>query len=187
LGKFGYHPAAPPSLYRHSTDAILRMIDFEIARCTRRCSVSDRELQPGEAYYSVLVPSGSQVLRQDISAAAWTGPPEKAIGWWKATMGDAAARKPQWAPHEVMLEFFESLESDPTREDLRYVLALLLVRRRVLRLEAEEQDAAGRQIQVLECARKETQYRVAVVLPEAARAAELQAELTQLLQQPGGK
>lgn len=163
------------------------MIDFEISRCTRRCSVSDRELQPGEAYYSVLVPSGAQVLRQDIAAKEWKGPPDKALGWWKSTMSDATVRKPQWAPNEVMLEFFETLEGDPTREDLRYVLALLLVRRRVLRLEAEETDPTGRQVQVLECARKEMQYRVAVVLPEPRRANELQAELSQLLQQPGSK
>ncbi|WP_425614284.1 hypothetical protein NA78x_004151 [Anatilimnocola sp. NA78] len=160
------------------------MLDFEISRCTRRCAATDRELQPGETYYSVLVPSGAQVLRQDYSAAEWKGPPEKALGWWKATMADATARKPQWAPHEVMLEFFETLEHDPSREDLRYVLALLLVRRRVLRLEAEETDATGRQIQVFECPRKEVQYRVAVALPEAARATELQAQLSQLLQQP---
>ena len=160
------------------------MIDFEVSRCTRRCAASDRELQPGEAFFSVLIPQGGQVVRQDFSVAEWKGPPEKAIGWWKGTMADAS-RKPQWAPHEVMLEFFEGLEQDPTREDLRYVLALLLVRRRVLRLEAEEKDAQGRTVQVLDCSRKEAQYRVAVVLPEPERAAELQAQLAQLLQQPG--
>ena len=96
-----------------------------------------------------------------------------------------ASRKPQWAPHDVMLEFFEGLEHDPTREDLRYVLALLLVRRRVLRLETEETDPLGRTVQVLECSKKECQYRVAVVLPDANRAAELQSQLAQLLTQPG--
>ncbi len=161
------------------------MIDYEISRCTRRCAATDRELQPGETFFSVLIPSGGQVLRRDYSVAEWKAPPENALGWWKSIMADATARKPQWAPHEVMLDFFESLESDPTREDLRYVLALLLVRRRVLRLEAEETDAAGRTVQVLDCARKEVQYRVAVVLPDAARAMELQAQLAQLLQQPG--
>lgn len=161
------------------------MIDYEVSRCTRRCAATDRELAPGEAFYSVLLPSGGQVLRQDFSAAEWKGPPENALGWWKGTMPDTTTRKPQWAPHEVMLEYFEGLESDPTREDLRYVLALLLVRRRVLRLESEEIDPAGRTVQVLECPRKETHYRVAVVLPEVSRAAELQAQLSQLLQQPG--
>ena len=161
------------------------MIDYEVSRCTRRCAATDRELQPGEAFYSVLVPNGGQVQRQDISAAEWQGPPEKALGWWKSVMPDASQRKPQWAPQEVMLEYFEGLENDPSREDLRYVLALLLVRRRVLRLEAEESDAAGRTVQVLHCPRKDAEYRVAVVLPQVERAAELQAQLAQLLQQPG--
>lgn len=160
------------------------MIDYEIARCTRRCAASGRELAPGESIYSALVPNGAQVVRQDYAASEWHGPPENSIGWWKSTLPDGVKRT-TWAPHEVMLEFFENLEHDPTREDLRYVLALLLVRRRVLRVESEETDAAGRTVQVLDCPRKETQYRVAVVLPEASRAAELQAQLAPLLQQPG--
>jgi hypothetical protein len=160
------------------------MIDYEIARCTRRCATSGRDLAPGEAIYSALVPSGGQVLRQDYAASEWKGPPENALGWWKSTLPDAA-KKAHWAPHEVMLEFFESLENDPLREDLRYVLALLLVRRRVLRLESEETDAAGRTVQVLDCARKEAHYRVAVVLPEPSRAADLQAQLAPLLTMPG--
>lgn len=160
------------------------MMDFEVVRCTRRCAASGRELAPGEAIYSVLVPNGSQVTRLDYAASEWQGPPENSLGWWKSTLPDGVKRT-TWAPHEVMLEFFESLENDPTREDLRYVLALLLVRRRVLRVECEETDANGRAVQVLDCARKETQYRVAVVLPEASRASELQAQLAPLLQQPG--
>jgi len=160
------------------------MIDYEVARCTRRCAATGRELAPGEAIYSVLVPEGSQVVRKDFAVADWPGPPENALGWWKSQLPDAT-KKAQWAPHEVMLEFFESLEQDPTREDLRYVLALLLVRRRVLRVESEETDAAGRTVQVLDCPRKETQYRVAVVLPEPSRAEELQAQLAPLLTQPG--
>ena len=43
--------------------------------------------------------------------------------------------RPHWAPNDVMLNYFERLLEDPTAEDARYVLALLLVRRRMLRVE----------------------------------------------------
>ena len=32
------------------------MLDFDVQRCTRRCSGSDRELKAGEWVYSALVP-----------------------------------------------------------------------------------------------------------------------------------
>ena len=111
-------------------------MDFEIQRFTRVCAATGRELAPGEAFYSVLVAEGSEVKRLDYSVQGWPGPPEKCIGWWKSQVPSPHANKVLWAPNEVLLQFFEGLEGTD-REDMRYVLALLLVRRRVLRLEQE--------------------------------------------------
>ena len=103
-----------------------------------------RELKDGETCYSVLVPEGTQVVRRDYSMEAWTGPPDDAIGWWQTTVVDPKAGRPHWAPSDVMLNYFERLLDDPAAEDARYVLALLLVRRRILRVDALESDSLGR-------------------------------------------
>src|SRR5262245_33195335 len=129
------------------------MIDYEIHRCTRRCAVTDRELKDGEDCYSVLVPEGAAVVRRDYSAEAWKEPPENAIGWWKTTIVDPQAGRLYWAPNDVMLNYFERLVDDPLAEDARYVLALLLVRRRVLRVEGQEHDASSRPQLGLTCRR----------------------------------
>jgi hypothetical protein len=81
-----------------------------------------------------------------------------------------------------MLNYFERLLEDPAAEDARYVLALLLIRRRVLRIEAHEQDATGRPMLVLHCSRNEADYRVTEVMPTAERATEIQKQLAELLQ-----
>jgi hypothetical protein len=161
------------------------MLDYDIQRCTRRCAATDRELSVGEDCYSVLVPDGASVARRDYSAQGWQGPPENAIGWWKTAVVDPHAGRLHWAPNDVMLNYFERLLNDPTAEDARYVLALLLVRRRVLRVEGHETDAAGRSAIVFHCGRNETQYRVAEVLPTPDRAAAIQQQLSELLQTHG--
>src|SRR5262245_51483155 len=158
-----------------------RVIDYEISRCSRRCAASDRELKNGEVCYSVLVAEGAEIVRRDYSAEGWPGPPEGAIGWWKSTVVDPNAGRMSWAPNDVMLHYFERLADDPSAEDARYVLALLLVRRRVLRVEGKETDAAGRQVVVLHCGRNEAQYRVAEVVPTPERAAAIQQQLAELL------
>jgi len=56
------------------------MIDYEVQRCTRRCATTQRELQPGEIFYSTLVAEGAQVVRHDYSQEAWQGPPEGVLG-----------------------------------------------------------------------------------------------------------
>ena len=157
------------------------MIDFEIQRCTRRCAKTQREFKPGEPFYSVLVPDGAEIRRHDYSAEAWDGPPEDAVGWWKSQMPDANAHKMHWAPNDVMLHYFQQLEGQPGKEDIRYVLALLMIRRRIVRLEATETDPQGREIMVLYCPRGEVEYRVPVTAPAGPRVDEIQQELAALL------
>jgi hypothetical protein len=161
------------------------MLDYEIQRCSRRCSTTERELRDGETCYSVLTAEEGQVVRRDFSAEAWQGAPENAIGWWKSTVVDPNAGRPDWAPNDVMLNYFERLLEDPSAEDARYVLALLLVRRRVLRVEAHEKDHAGRDTLVLHCSRNEREYRVSELLPTPERAAAIQQQLADLLQTSG--
>ena len=161
------------------------MLDFDIQRCSRRCSVTDRELKNGETCYSVLVPQGGEVVRLDYSAEAWPGPPASAIGWWQSVVVDPNAGRPHWAPNDVMLNYFERLLEDPAAEDARYVLALLLVRRRIARVERTDHDAAGREQLVIYCPRNEREYSVAEAMPSDARALEIQQQLAELLQTNG--
>ena len=156
------------------------MVDFEVQRCTRRCAKTQRELQPGETFYSVLVAEGKDVLRYDYAADAWTGEPDKALGWWKSRVPELNAARLHWAPSDVMLQYFEDLEGQESKRDERYVMALLLLRRRIVRSEEIQRDALGSETLVLFSPRNEREYRVAVVLPTRERIQEIQDNLVRL-------
>lgn len=157
------------------------MLDFTVQKFTRRCAASERELKPGEAFYSVLVPEGSDVVRLDYSEQHWQGPPENALGWWKSEVPDPKATRINWAPNDVMMHYFEQLREDPTKQDLCYVLVLLMLRRRIFRLDATETSETGEESLVIYCARNETEYQIPVVSPTAERVEEIQRELSELL------
>ncbi|MBN2024283.1 MAG: hypothetical protein JW809_15980 [Pirellulales bacterium] len=157
-------------------------MDYEIHRPSKRCSATDREFTPGETYYSVLVSEGDATQRYDYCMDAWGGPPEGAIGWWKSQMPSAASKKRHWAPNDVMLQFFRELAGREDQEDTRYVLALLLVRRRVLRQEETGRDERDREALTLYCPRLEETFTVPVVVPDAARAEAIQEDLARLLE-----
>lgn len=157
------------------------MWDAEIQRCTRRCAKTNRELQPGETVYSVLVPEGVQVVRYDYGADAWEDAPANALGWWQSRIPEPNATRVHWAPSDVMLHYFEELEGQDSRCDERYILTLLLLRRRIVRCEDTERDAAGRETMILYCPRNEKEYRVAVVVPTPDRTQAIQQELARLL------
>lgn len=98
----------------------LRMVqaDYKLGRCSRRCSVEDRPLQPGETFYSVVeiakdADDDETLARRDISAHAWQGPPEGNLGWWKNRMPEAGNRKLKLAPDAVLVDLMRrSLELD---------------------------------------------------------------------------
>jgi len=161
-------------------------MDYEIQRCTRCCCATGHELSPGEEFYSVLVAEGAELKRCDYSVAAWKGPPERVVGWWKSQMPTPNAKRLHWAPNDVMLHFFEELEAQPDKQDMRFVLALLLVRRRVMRLEDREHDEHGREVLVLYCPRREATYKVPEATPDESRTNEIQEELAKLLFAKGG-
>jgi hypothetical protein len=148
-------------------------------------------LAPGETYWSALVGHGAEVERRDFSEAAWEGPPPGAFSWWKARVPLADTPRQRLAPNDVMLELFERWESEPDKVESRYVLALLLVRRRVLRIEESSDvpavqapcdvEQSQRPSMVVYCPRRESTYRVCCQVPSEARIEEIQEELRQLL------
>lgn len=156
------------------------VLEYEIGRCTRRCATTGEEFQPGDVFYSVLLPEGGEIKRLDYSAAVWEQAPDGSLGTWKSVMPDPHAKKVEWAPHDVMLDYFIQLQQQAAHPDTLYVLTLLMVRRHILRLEESERDERG-EVMVLYCPRTETEYRVPVVHPQPSRIDTIQAELEQLL------
>jgi hypothetical protein len=165
-----------PTLYRNVV-----LLDYEIQKSSRHCAKTGRELKPGETFYSVLVADGAKIVRQDFAVESWEGPPEGSLGSWKSQVPSVSSNKVHWAPNDVMLELLEQWEHDPLKVESRYVLSLLMVRRRILRTDETETNEAGQEVSVLYCPRRETTYRVLTAMPNAAHAAEIQAELGQLL------
>ncbi len=158
------------------------MIDFEVQRCTRQCAATSREFEPGETFFSTLIPDGAETVRKDYCLEAWTGPTEEMLGWWKARMPDPKGNRKNWAPSDVMLDYFERLEDESGKGEIRYILALLMIRRRIFRLEdALDDETNDDDTLTVYSAKREKQFHVAIAIPSASRIEEIQNELTSLL------
>lgn len=124
--------------------------EYKVGRSTRRCWQLDRLLNPGEWYYSVVSEDDEEgaLIRRDYSAEAWQGPPEGALGWWKCRMPEAGAKKMKLAPDAVLLDLLRQTAGDaaeePSSGPIRFLLALLLMRRRVIRpIEAASRESGA--------------------------------------------
>src|SRR5438270_6794881 len=137
------------------------MLDYQIQPSTRRCSVTGRELKPGEKVYSVLLDEAGKFARKDYSAEAWKGPPPGAFSFWvgRVATGDAKRRPP--IDDDLLLDCFQRLDGQAETEkvNFRFVLALLLMRRRRFKFEeARTEDA--QEVLYLRCHQTGTRHRV---------------------------
>ena len=126
------------------------MPEYEFRTVGRKCAATGAELPPGSVCHSVLVEREGKLVRLDFSEAGWKGPPEGAVGAWKCTVPRPAEVRREPLDAAVLLRCFEQLleEGAPDREGLRYVLALLLVKKRRLRIEGSRTAADGEYLQL---------------------------------------
>ena len=141
------------------------MTDYQIQPNTRRCSITGRELKPGERVYSVLLEEAGKFVRKDYGADAWQGPPAEAFSFWASRVVAPDTKKRPPIDDEMLLDCFARLEDqlEESRVRFRYVLALLLMRRKRLRLD-EARTENGQEVLLFRCARTGVKY--AVVNPQ---------------------
>jgi len=116
-------------------------MEFNIRPLGKSCAATGQPLQPGQHCWSVLLEREGRLVREDYSEAAWQGPPPDAIGHWKCQVPEnAESDRPRLMDTDSLFDYFQQLEDSPNRiqQQYRYVLALLLLRKRRLTLESVE-------------------------------------------------
>jgi hypothetical protein len=137
------------------------MTDYQIQEITRRCCVTARDLQPGERYFSVLVDEGGKFQRQDYSQEAWQGPPAGAFSFWSGRVPPREESRRPRIDDDLLFDCFQRLtgEAEPARINFRYVVALLLMRRKRFKFD-EARQVNGQEVLVLRCTRSRESYEV---------------------------
>jgi hypothetical protein len=137
------------------------MTEYQIQPNTRLCAVTGRELRPGERYFTALLDTAGKFVRHDYSVEAWQGPPPGAFSFWSGLVPpENASAKPRF-DDDLLVECFERLEGqvEPSRVSFRYIVALLLMRRKRFRFE-EARTEANQEILVVKCTRSGARHQV---------------------------
>lgn len=152
------------------------MFEYEIKRFNRRCCKTDQEFKPGDVYYSALVESGDEFVRMDFAAAAWEGPPAETIGWWRCQVAPLNPNRAYWAPTSVLLDYFAKLSESTENRELYYLMALVLLRKKIVQLVENKTDQGANEM-VVHAARIKRDFTVPICEPPAERLRQLQQEL----------
>ena len=127
------------------------MTDYEIQGPTRVCAATGRELKPGDRFHAVLLEQAGKLVRIDYGAEVWPGSPPNAIAHWSGRVSAADKPRKPVVNDEALLACFDRLKdsTDTDGMNFRYVVALLLMRRKRFRFEDVIRDSAGRDVLLL--------------------------------------
>lgn len=159
------------------------MPEYAIAGPTRVCASSGRALAAGEKFYGVLAESAGKVARADYAVECWTGPPAGAIAFWQGRIPqDGAAKKPTFDEAHLGALFAQLAGAvEPERVNLRYAVALLLMRRKKLKFE-DLKRTPERDVLILRDAKSGTRHEVTDPRLSDAEIAAVQDQVFAVLQ-----
>jgi hypothetical protein len=111
--------------------------DWDIKSRAHQCSRSGREFAEGEFFYTILVREGEGFRREDMCEEAWNGRNDniEPFSFWRSKYEPPAPPLPEPLPRDDAEGLLRRLieENDPAHRNARYILALMLERKRLLR------------------------------------------------------
>jgi hypothetical protein len=118
------------------------MADWEINRPLGQCCGSGRRIEPGEDYYGALVETEQGLLRRDFGSEYWEREKPQVFCFWKTKLAAPDEKKQLFVSDDMLMAFFERLagETHPEKVSFRFVLALVLMRKRRLKYDSTKMD-----------------------------------------------
>jgi hypothetical protein len=187
-------------------DTLAGMSAWSFRRRHGTCTRCEREFEGGEAHFSTLIVEGEELAREDLCRACWrkheaqagdgenvaqdapaVSAPGKAWHFWWRTRYEVGRKHGLALNLEAIEALFLGLEGrgETRLRELRYVLCLLLMRKRRLKIVRISRDEQGEAL-IVRRPRREEALRVFVFDFDAQRMAQLRDELQRVFDSDEG-
>jgi hypothetical protein len=130
---------------------------YDVPRPIGKCAVSGRDIVPGDKFVAAVRETPTGLERLDISLDQWPAfDHANLLGYWQTTMPSHEEKKKVFVDDQVLCDLFERLAEvmEPAKVNFRFVLGLILMRKRLIVYEATRHDA-GRDVWVVRLKGKE--------------------------------
>ncbi|MDP9291680.1 MAG: hypothetical protein M3O82_04880, partial [Verrucomicrobiota bacterium] len=122
--------------------------EWDIKSRGDKCAVTGREFVGGENFYTLLFHARDGFRREDLSEEAWQQRNDniQPFSFWKSKFEPPPAAPPEALPKETAEDLLRRYmrENDVTHANARYILALMLERKRLLKEVEVTETASGK-------------------------------------------
>jgi hypothetical protein len=115
---------------------------YAVARPEGKCSATGQPIVPGDKFMALVRETPTGIERSDFCLAAWPDVDKKdALAFWQTTMPTPdQTKKKVFVDDDVLMQLFERLAdaTETTKIHFRFVLGLILMRKRLLTYEGTD-------------------------------------------------
>jgi hypothetical protein len=123
---------------------------YDVSRPQGKCCVTGQTIEPGAKMMAALRETPTGLERLDISIQGWeTFDRKEVLAFWQTVMpSPQQVKKKLFVDDQVLCELFERLATvtEPAKLNFRFVLGLILMRKRMIVYESTRTEADGREI-----------------------------------------
>jgi hypothetical protein len=160
--------------------------DWSIQSRSDRCAASGEPFQDGDFFYTLLFDEGTGYRREDLSDAAFKARPDDAptpFSFWRSKFEAPPPGEPEPLGKQTAEELLRRymLEQSPQYANARYILALMLERKRQLKQIDQKQNEDGQSVLIYELRGTGEVFVIPDPKLRLEQIAEVQAEIAPLL------
>jgi hypothetical protein len=158
---------------------------YDVPRPAGHCAVTGRKIEPGEKLFAAIRETPEGIERVDVSPEAWEGFDRAGVlAFWQTVMPTHEVKKKVFVDDEVLCTLFERLAdaSEPVKINFRFVLGLILMRKRLIVYEDGRQEG-GRDVWVVRMKGKDERLILVDPKLDEQQVAEVSQQLGEILNQ----
>jgi hypothetical protein len=159
------------------------MDEWTINKPLGQCYGTGRKIECGEEYFGALVQTEEGLQRRDFCADYWESQKPQTFCHWKTRLPQPGQKKQLFVDDQMLMAFFARLEKETEQQkvNFRFVLALILMRKRILKYEDTRTDG-DKEIWILRTVGDKQNTEVVNPHLDEAQIEELSSQIGEILQ-----
>ena len=158
---------------------------YDVPRPEGHCNVTGRKIETGEKFFAAIRETPAGIERVDVLPEAWPNFDRAGVlAFWQTVMPEHEQKKKVFVDDEVLCTLFERLAdaSEPVKVNFRFVLGLILMRKRLIVYEGAQQ-ADGRDVWVVRMKGKDERLNLIDPKLDEQQVTEVSQQLGEILNQ----
>ncbi len=162
--------------------------EYSVNKTAGQCCNCEKQLEVGVEFVATLKEASEEFLREDFCLSCWENHKDNCqpgmLGFWHSKVAQPQEKKKLFVDNELLINFFERLDGseEPAKINFRFVLALILMRKKLLVYEGSSKMDDGRDTWTMHLKGSEEKHQVIDPKMDDEKISQVSEQLSEILE-----